>query len=237
MAAADTLQSSSGYDTDVVHLLNHKLETKTLSIRDYQTIISALDSKYDVFVTRIPGNVTIIGIGIGPPRNYESMHQVLNTTELLERILQKLFPTMLLRVEMVCKGFRNAIASSPSIRRKMFREADLTSKTKPMAFPYIFCGGRFWIHKGKHHIIMSGQILFTARYSDTFRSLPTVQPPRQELSVQVYSYPDLVPRGNVARVRATNNGAVTMGDIIDCLKALDGSPSRNGTWKVELTLE
>ena len=67
---------------------------------------------------------------------FNAGHTVFATAELLEAILVWLSPIQQLRVRAVCRVFRNAIDASPSIRKAMLRDADMTIQ-RPIASPFI----------------------------------------------------------------------------------------------------
>jgi hypothetical protein len=59
-------------------------------------------------------------------RQYSAVYRVLNTAELLERILLELSPQdLLLRASLTCSDFKSAIDGSLHLRRMLFREPQL----------------------------------------------------------------------------------------------------------------
>ncbi|KAK3704416.1 hypothetical protein LTR37_013839 [Vermiconidia calcicola] len=86
---------------------------------------------------QIPGNVTL---RVPCRRKIEPVSRVLNTPELLEHILAQMLPSdLLLRAQLVCKGFRDAIDSSVRLRRLLYREPDF-NRIGVEPLPYQLCG-------------------------------------------------------------------------------------------------
>ncbi|KAK3722174.1 hypothetical protein LTR37_002607 [Vermiconidia calcicola] len=87
--------------------------------------------------SQIQGNVTL---RTPDRKRIETVSRVLNTPELLEHILvQMLTSDLLLRAQLACKTFRDAIDSSVRIRRLLHREPDF-NRTRVELLPFKLCG-------------------------------------------------------------------------------------------------
>ncbi|TKA22302.1 hypothetical protein B0A50_08027 [Salinomyces thailandicus] len=82
-------------------------------------------------VILIPGNINICAINQPDHRTaMDSIARFMDVPELLEMVLTKVpLNDLLFRAQLVCKGFREAIRSSPTIQRMVFLKPD--HKTDP----------------------------------------------------------------------------------------------------------
>ena len=102
------------------------------------------------------------------PNRLEVMYKVFNTLELLELILGFLPPVKQLQLRRLCKGFREAIDSSPSIRANMCRTSTFArpSKFELAAIPYSIRGitSRFAQARGARRLLLVMDKTFYATY-------------------------------------------------------------------------
>lgn len=116
-----------------LQLLDGMLAAGKVTQEAYGLLQGSLQSTTQEAGHSIPGNVTLRSPSVG---ELEALSKVLNTPELLEHILRSLTPQdLLLRAQVASKAFKHAIDTSPSIRRKMFRDADRAA-TEHVSLPY-----------------------------------------------------------------------------------------------------
>ena len=135
----------------------------------------------------LEGNVTV-GCLV-TPRQLEVVHKVFNTAELLEQILANLSPVdLLLKAELVCKGFHRIINTSPKISRAMFRRPVIPKAPQPVSGgirlpPYRISGIR--VRKLKQSILLFDIRSCTATTTNLFyRHLRPSQSLRRTLLAQ-----------------------------------------------------
>ena len=125
--------------SSISDVLETMLSEGRLSRNDFERLQDCLRRERHYIVMH--GNVTLQCRM--PTYLVELTHNVFNTAELLENILQYLSPTLQLQSRAVCKGFQRAIDQSPNIRRNMHRQETLNSATSAVTLaPYRIQGIR-----------------------------------------------------------------------------------------------
>lgn len=199
-----------------LQLLEHLLSAGRLSTREAHILGCAIRQEV-CRDTIMRGNVTISRRH--DERELTAMYRVLNTNELLQHILLCLEPTeLLLRSQLVCKGFKILIDHSPRVRRHMFRNPDPLSAVKVL--PYRLPG--WWIFDRKKPGRRSFSCRFDLRDGTIFgkyaragaRNLLLVQPPVKRFEVRVTMMP-----GGHLRIIETESGP-TFGELIDALRSV-----------------